>query len=467
MIGTPGVNIEAEQALLGALLVNNETLAVACNSVEPEHFSEPVHSRIFEATATLIRAGKLASPVTLKAYFERDATLEEIGGTAYLARLARAATTTVNAPEYASLVRSLATQRTARDILADAVDGIIDLPVDQSPEEYLATVSSDLLQIAEKGDPGKTTVNAAQGATAALDAAAEAYRLGGKRPGSVLTGLPSLDELIGGFVPGNLITVGARPSVGKSAFGAHCSWRCALMGTTSLFISLEMTTPQIFARFLSMHSGVAYSRIEQGRFSEDEYHALTLARDELAKLPLFVDDRSWATPADIASLIARTKRKFPDLALVVIDYLGLIKPGERYRGRKVDEVSEITAALKQCAKRHAVPIVLLAQLSRGPEGRENKRATLADLRDSGSIEQDSDIVIFPHREDYYLAHMLKAAVVGSAQEIELTDRLRECRGKMELAVAKNRQGPTGTAHVLADMGTNRITDAEERMLAAA
>lgn len=460
-------NIEAEQALLGALLVRNDVLGIACDGLLPEHFSEAVHARIYEAAATIIRSGKLASPVTLKSHFERDETLHDIGGTVYLARLARAAVSIVNAPSYADIIRDLALKRAGVAILEDAAAAARDLPIDQSASEFLSSVATEISKVSEGAERQASTVTVARAASVALDSAAEAFRLGGRRPGAVSTGLRTLDDLIGGFVPGNLVIIGGRPSMGKSALAVSFAWNCATAGRPALFVSLEMTSEQLASRFLSLHSGVAYSRIEQGRFAEHEFQAMTRARDDMANFPLIIDDRSNATPGDVGALIARTKRKHPSLALVVIDYLGLLSAGDRYRGRKVDELGEMTAELKRCAKRQGVPVVLLCQLSRGPDSRENKRAGLADLRDSGSIEQDADVIAFPYREEYYLSRALDAALPGSSQEIEISDRLRDCRGIMEIGVAKNRQGPTGTARVSCDMATNRITDPEERMQAAA
>lgn len=463
-------NIDAEQGLLGAILVNNEAMNNIRVPIEPDHFAEPVHARIFEAARSMIAAGRLASPVTLLNYFQNDPALKELKiGAKYLARLAAAAASIINAPDYALAVFDLYLRRQAIARASAAVDDLYSLPVDQTPADYISQLALDLTELSDDyGAQGRTSFSAEAAASAAIDSTAVAIDNDGKRPDVVLTGIKSLDERIGGFVPGTLVIVGARPSMGKTALGLTFAIAAANNGIGAQFISLEMGAKQLGDRMLSMlarpRRKIPFSQIEWGKISGDDFAFISDIQRSMKELPLIVEDRSDMNIAAIRSAVARAKvRLGKKLKLVVVDYLGLIKAGQRYAGRRVDEVTEISVGLKNMAKQLGVCVVALVQLSRALEGRDNKRPTMADLRDSGAIEQDADIVLFPFRQAYYLVRELETVEPDSSAYITISDDLKKLARLMEIIVAKNRQGPTGTARAWCDIECNYIAMTEPLM----
>lgn len=456
-------NVDVEQAFLGCLLTWNHVLAATDGQLEPQHFSEGIHARIFEASASLIREGRQASAITLRTYFARDDTLLQIGGMEYLARLAGSATAPQSAAGYARLIRELAMRRAAVRLAERAIDGLYELPVDLPPETFVAGLAAEFSGLAGGGTGEQTRFDAEALTTLAIDATAAAHQ-GGGDPDAIASGLKVLDAKTS-LCRGNLTIVGARPSMGKSALALSLCANVAKRGEPAVLISLEMRAKQLGHRLLSMATAqagrgmIGYSRMGAGRITEPEFgHIVDIAKEQVSRWPLTIEDRSSMTVVMISAVISQIKQKQPRLALVVVDYLGLVTAGDRYRGRKVDEVGEICAGLKEIAKRANVCLVALHQLSRANESRENKRPMLSDLRDAGNVEQDADVVIFPYREAYYLARALEAAEPGSSEALKLTDDLRTVHDAMELIVAKNRHGPIGTVKVRVDMATNLITD---------
>lgn len=456
------INLDAEQALLGAILTRNEALDHIEVPLQPAHFAEPLHARIFEAAVTMIRAGQRADAVTLINHFKADETLADVGGPAYFARLISSTPTIVGAPHYAQAVHDLYLRREGVNRAQEAIQDLFSLPVDERPADFLAGLAHQFSEIAaEHSGGGKTTFSAEAAAVAAIDSAAVAYENHGKLPGSISTGIQGLDEKISGLVRGDMVIVGARPSMGKTALGLVLAANAARAGTPTQFISLEMKAKQLGDRMISLalrpRRQLPGARFAQGKISEAEFNLATEAAREVGKWPLTIEDRSDLTIAGIRSAIARLKVRKPELGVVVVDYLGLVQPGNRYAGRKVDEIGEISTGLKRIAKQMDVCMVVLHQLSRALESRDNKRPTMADLRDSGAIEQDADIVLFPFRESYYLARDLDASE-GTPQAIEISDRLRLVGNDMELIIAKNRQGSTGTVRAWCDISCNFIAD---------
>lgn len=455
-------NLEAEQAFLGALLSRNDILDIIEVPLKPEHFAERIHARVFEAAATMIRAGQKADPVTLINHFKADATLTDIGGPAYFARLAAAVPSYLSAPHYAQAVHDLYLRREGVNRAQEAIQDLFSLPVDERPADFLAGLAHQFSEIAaEHAGTGKTSFSAEAAAAAAIESAAIAYENHGKLPGSISTGLQGLDEKMGGLVRGDMVIVGARPSMGKTALGLTLAVNAAQAGMPVQFISLEMRAKQLGDRMISLalrpKRQLPGQRFAQGKISEAEFNLASEAAREVGKWPLTIEDRSDLTVAGIRSAIARLKVRNPELGVVIVDYLGLVQPGNRYAGRKVDEIGEISTGLKRIAKQMDVCMVVLHQLSRALESRDNKRPTMADLRDSGAIEQDADIVLFPFREAYYLSRDLDAHE-GTPQAIEISDRLRLVGNDMELIIAKNRQGSTGTVRAWCDIGCNFIAD---------
>ena len=437
---SPPHNLEAEQALLGAILVNNEACDRVSSFLDPSHFFEAVHARIYEAASTLIRAGKLASPVTLKTYFERDETLKEIGGPVYLARLAAAATTIINAEEYGRAIYELAQRRKLIAIGTDVVNNAYDTPVDRTSRDLIEETEQSLFEIAESGKYGQGFQPFGRALTDAVDMAANAFQRDGGLSG-ISCGLKDLDEKMGGLQASDLVILAGRPSMGKTALATNVAYQVAkhyraehqsdgsvrvLDGGVVGFFSLEMSSEQLATRIIAEQSGIASERIRRGKIAEDEFHRIVEVSRELQSLPLYIDATGGLTIGQVAARARRLKRQ-RGLGLVVVDYLQLLGgSARRAQEGRVQEVSEITTGLKALAKELNVPIIALSQLSRQVENRDDKRPQLADLRESGSIEQDADVVAFIFREEVY-----------KQDDPDL-------EGIAEIIIGKQRNGPTGT-----------------------
>jgi len=452
-------NLEAEQALLGAILVNNDAADKVSGFLEPAHFFEAVHARIYEAATSLIRAGKLASPVTLKTYFERDETLSEIGGTAYLARLAAAATTIINAEEYARTIYELATRRRLIEVGTDIVNESYDTPVELQARDLIERAEQALYELAEQGKYGQGFQPFGTALTESVDMAAAAYQRDGGLSG-ISTGLKDLDERLGGLQPSDLVILAGRPAMGKSSLATNIAYAVAeayeaehradgttkvLNGGVVAFFSLEMSAEQLATRIISEQAEISSEKIRRGKISEDEFHRIVEVSQALQSLPLYIDATGGLTIAQVAARARRLKRQ-RGLGLVVVDYLQLLAGSSRRAAEgRVQEVSEITTGLKALAKELNVPILALSQLSRQVEARDDKRPQLADLRESGSIEQDADVVMFIYREEYYLGR--KEPRPNTPEHLEWQDQMDQVTGVTEVIIGKQRHGPTGTVEL--------------------
>ncbi len=463
-------NLEAEMALLGAILVNNEACDRVSGFLQPEHFYEALHARIYEAASVLIRSGKLASPVTLKTYFDNDETLAEIGGTAYLARLAASATTIINAEEYGRTVHELAQRRELINIGTDIVNDSFDTPVETTARDLIEQAEQSLYQIAETGRFGQGFQPFGTALTEAIDMAAAAYQRDGHLSG-LSSGLKDIDEKMGGLQKSDLIILAARPAMGKSALASNIAYHVAKSyksehnpdgtvkvtdgGVVAIF-SLEMSAEQLATRIISEQSEISSEKIRRGKIDEDEFHRIVEVSQELQSLPLYIDDTGGLTIAQLAARARRLKRQ-RGLGFVVVDYVQLLAGSSRRASEnRVQEVTEITTGLKALAKELDVPIMALSQLSRQVESRDDKRPQLADLRESGSIEQDADVVCFIYREEYYLAR--KEPRAGSAEHIEWQDEMDRAHGKAELIIGKQRHGPTGKIDLQFDANLTRFSN---------
>ena len=455
-------NLEAEQMLLGAILVNND----ACDRVSafllPDHFFEPVHARIYEAASTLIRAGKLASPVTLKTYFDNDATLKEIGGPVYLARLAAQATTIINAEEYGRNVYELAQRRKLIGIGTDLVNEAFETSVEDSSKDLIERAEQTLFEMAETGKYGQGFQPFGRALTDSIDMAAGAYQRDGGLSG-IASGLKDLDEKMGGLQSSDLIILAGRPAMGKSALAANISYHVARNykaehqtdgsvkvtdGGVVAFFSLEMSSEQLATRIIAEQSGISSERIRRGKITEDEFHRIVEVSRELQSLPLYIDATGGLTIAQLAARARRLKRQ-RGLGLLVVDYLQLLSGSSRRSAEgRVQEVSEITVGLKALAKELSVPIIALSQLSRQVENRDDKRPQLADLRESGSIEQDADVVLFIYREEYYLTR--KEPRPNTTEHQTWQDEMDRVTGVAEIIIGKQRHGPTGIVQLQFD-----------------
>jgi replicative DNA helicase len=451
----PPHNLEAEQALLGAILTNNEACDRVTSFLQPEHFYEPVHARIYDAAANLIRMGKRADAVTMRSYFDQDATLKEIGGPAYLGRLAASATTIINAEEYGRTIHELAQRRKLITVGEDMVNEAFDGDVENTARAMIERAESTLYSMAETDKYGRGFQNFRFALTEAIDMAAAAFQRDGHLSG-LSTGLRDLDEKLGGLQSSDLLILAGRPAMGKSALATNIGYHVAKAyeaeyqpdgslkvnngGVVALF-SLEMSSEQLATRIIAEQSGIASERIRRGKITEDEFNRLVEVSQELEKLPLYIDDTGGLTIAQLAARARRMKRQ-RGLGLIIVDYLQLLAGSARKAAEgRVQEVSEITVGLKALAKELNVPILALSQLSRQVESRDDKRPQLSDLRESGSIEQDADVVMFVYREEYYLSK--KEPHPGTPEYTKWQEEAARAHGRAEVIIGKQRHGPTG------------------------
>jgi replicative DNA helicase len=449
-------NIEVEQALIGAILVNNEAYYRVSDFLEPRHFFEPAHQRIFELATTLIRAGKVASPVTLKTFLPSDADIAGLTLSQYLARLAAEATTVINAQDYGRTISDLSLRRSLILIGEDMVNVAFDAPVDFSPRNQIEDAERRLYELAEIGryDGGFQRFSAAL--TTAVDMAARAYQRDGRLSG-IACGLYDLDRQIGGLQPSDLIILAGRPGMGKTALATNIAYNVArawrsesradgreetVNGGIVGFFSLEMSAEQLATRIISEQSEIASYRIRRGEIDPGDFDRIAAVAREMQALPLYIDETGGLSIAQLAARARRLKRQ-RGLDLLVIDYLQLLQGSTRRASEgRVQEVTEITTGLKALAKDLNVPILALSQLSRQVENRDDKRPQLADLRESGSIEQDADVVMFVFREEYYLKN--KEPRAGTEEHFKWQAEMDAVHGKAEVIIGKQRHGPTGT-----------------------
>lgn len=450
-------NIEAEQALLGALMVNNDVFDRVASILRAEHFFDPVHARIFEVAAERIKKNALATPVTLKAFFEGDAGLTELGGPAYLARLAGAAISLFAAKDYAQLIYDLAIRRELILLGHGIAEKATRMEVDSEPRDQIVEAEQQLYQLGEQGKVDKGFQSFRRAVTDAVNVANAAYLRDGGLAG-VSSGLADLDKWLGGLHTSDLLILAGRPSMGKTALATNIAYNIAkaykkgirpdgsegaIEGGVVGFYSLEMSSEQLAARILSEASRVPSDQIRRGDMTEDEMRRFIEAARNLENCPLFIDDTPALPISTIAARARRLKRQH-GLDVIIIDYLQLAKASGRSEGR-VQEVSEITQGLKAIAKELNVPVIALSQLSRQVESREDKRPQLSDLRESGSIEQDADVVMFVFREEYY--HERLEPPQNDPKYAEWQTKMGELHGKAELIIGKQRHGPVGTVRL--------------------
>jgi len=450
-------NIEAEQQLLGAILVNNDVYDRISSLVKPEHFHDPVHQRIFEIASTRIRKNALASPVTLKAFMEDDEGLKELGGPAYLARIAAAAISAYAARDYAQMIYELAVRRDLIRLGQDISARAAQMDVTSEPKEQIVEAEQRLYKLAEQGVAERGFQSFLKAVTDAVNMANAAYQRDGGLAG-ISTGLIDLDKKLGGLHPSDLIILAGRPSMGKTSLATNVAFNIAkaykhglkhdgsegaVDGGVVGFFSLEMSAEQLAARILSEAAEVPSEQIRRGDMTEGEFRRFVEAAKALESCPLYIDDTPALPISQVAARARRLKRTH-GLDVLMVDYLQLLRGTSKES--RVQEVSEITQGLKAIAKELNIPVIALSQLSRNVESREDKRPQLSDLRESGSIEQDADVVMFVYRDEYYRErekpsdHDLDA--MAKWQEI-----METVHGKAECIIGKQRHGPIGTVEL--------------------
>lgn len=450
-------NIEAEQQLLGAILTNNDIYDRVSSLVKAEHFFDPVHQRIFEVAAARIQKNALASPVTLKAFFDEDQGLKELGGPAYLVRLAGAAISAYAARDYAQMVYDLAVRREliqlGRDIAAQAAK----VEVASEPKDQIIEAEQRLYKLGEQGVAERGFQSFLKAVTDAVNVANAAYQRDGGLAG-ISTGLIDMDKKLGGLHPSDLLILAGRPSMGKTSLATNIAFNIAkahkrgrlpdgtegsVEGGVVGFFSLEMSAEQLAARILSEASEVPSEQIRRGDMTESEFRRFVEAAKALEACPLYIDDTPALPISQVAARARRLKRTH-GLDLLIIDYLQLLKGASK--DNRVQEVSEITQGLKAIAKELNIPVIALSQLSRQVESREDKRPQLSDLRESGSIEQDADVVMFVFREEYYRERE-KPGDHELEKMAQWQTLMESVHGKAEVIIGKQRHGPIGTVEL--------------------
>ncbi len=448
-------NIEAEQALLGALLVNNDVLDRVSSIVTDSHFYDPVHGRIFATASERIQNNLLVSPVTLKPFFEDDEGLKELGGAAYLARLAGASISLFAAKDYAEMVRDLALRRELITIGQNIAGRAARVTTESDPESQIVKAEEELYTLGQKGESEKGFQSFLMAVTDAVTLAGEAHQRDGQLAG-ISTGLIDMDKKLGGLHPSDLLILAGRPSMGKTSLATNIAFHIAktykkgirhdglegaIDGGVVGFFSLEMSADQLAARVLSEAARIPSEKIRRGELDEVEFRRFVEAAKELEKCPLYIDDSAALPISTLAARARRLKRRH-GLDVLIIDYLQLVRPATA-KDNRVNEVSEITQGLKAIAKELQIPVIALSQLSRQVESREDKRPQLSDLRESGSIEQDADVVMFVYRADYYKERE-KPGEHELDKMLAWQDEMSKMQGKAEVIVGKQRHGPIGS-----------------------
>ncbi len=434
-------NFEAEQALLGAILVNNDALNKVNDFLSSEYFFEPVHQRIYSVIETLVDRGQIANPVTLKQYFEQDDALADVGGSQYLARLAGAAVTIINAEHYGRTIYDLFLRRSLIGIGEEIVNEAYDADVEADGETQIESAEQQLYSLAEAGVTGSGFQSFAEAAAEAVRMAEAAHRRDTKLVG-IDTGLDDLNEMLGGLHPSDLLILAARPAMGKSSLATNISVSAAKEGAIVAFFSLEMSAEQLATRILSEEAQISSEKIRRGAINADSFADFVSASKRIQDLKIHLDDTPALSIAGVRTRSRRLKRMMGGLDLIVVDYLQLLRSAKSRVENRVQEISEITQGLKALAKELDVPVLALSQLSRAVEQREDKRPLLSDLRESGSIEQDADVVMFIYREDYY--HERLEPDPDTEDHRQWMEKGERIHGLAEVILGKQRHGPTGT-----------------------
>jgi replicative DNA helicase len=448
-------NLEAEQALLGAILFDNAAYERLSDLLSAKHFYEPFHARLFAAIEDHIRKGQLAEPIVLLERFRRDPAFEELGGIRYLADLVDHAPPAANAAEYGRVIYDLALRRELIRIGGDIAANAAHSETHQTARDQIESAEQQLYSLAETGSSSTGFVGFGDALRGAVEMTAEAFNRDGGLAG-VATGLIDLDQKLGGLHPSDLLILAARPSMGKSALAVNIAYNVAknyawepqpdgsrktVSGGVVAFYALEMSAAQLAMRLLAEVSGISGDRLRKGEIDASEFGRVRDAAMEIQSAPLYIDDTGGLSLAKLVARARRLKRQV-GLDLIIVDYLQLVTVGDGRPENRVQEVTQVTQGLKALAKELMVPIIACAQLSRQVENREDKRPQLSDLRESGSIEQDADVVMSIFRESYYLSRGEPRE--GTQEHLTWQEEMDRVRGVAEIIIGKQRHGPIGT-----------------------
>ena len=443
-------NIEAEQAVIASILVSNDIYDEISPILNPQKFFDPIHIKLYETIEKLISKGLLANPITLKNHFENNEGLKELGGQEYLIKITKFSTSVKQAIDYANIVQEMHVRRELIKISQSVLDeASTNADVSTSGVEIIQNAEKSLFDLAERGHFNQSFIKFESALKQTIEMAKSAYQNDEGIVG-VPTGLTDLDARLGGMHKQDLIIIAGRPSMGKTALATNIAFHAAKniekKGTKSTvaFFSLEMSSEQLSTRILSEQSKIRSNDIRRGKVSEKEFEQFIETSKNIFELPLYIDETPAVTIATISNRSRRIKRLFA-LELIVIDYIQLMKSDKKMEFNRVQEISEITQGLKALAKELNVPVLALSQLSRQVEHRDDKKPQLADLRESGSIEQDADVVMFIFREAYYLER--KEPTLGSIEHAEWQQKMNEISSLADIMISKQRHGPTGNVKV--------------------
>jgi replicative DNA helicase len=451
-------------ALLGALLQNNRAYERVGEFLKPEHFANRIHGRVFEAIGRLLEKGQIADQITLRQYFEADGDLMEVGGWPYIMQISRSVVSIINAEDYGRTIHDLFLRRQLIDIGEGMVNEAFSGDFDQDAKIQIEQAEQHLFNLATVGDIEGGFQPFATALAATLRSAEAASRRAGGLAG-LTSGFSDLDKILGGLHPSDLVILAARPSMGKTALatniafnaakaemvpfdGEHDAGKASSKRNVIAFFSLEMSAEQLATRILAEVTTIASERIRRGELASEEFEKLVIGTQEIERLSLFIDDTPALSVSAMRTRARRLKRQH-GLSMIVVDYLQLMRSSSSSMENRVQEISEITRGLKAIAKELNVPVIALSQLSRAVENREDKRPQLSDLRESGSIEQDADVVMFIFREQYYLerAEPMQRSDEPSEKYQERHDRWKnrceEVYSLAEVLIAKQRHGPVG------------------------
>ena len=442
-------NIEAEQSLIGSILVNNDIIDEISNITESNEFFDPVHKKIYEIIEQLNGKGMIANPITLKNFFESQKNLDEVGGVEYLIKLTRFSSSVKQAIDYAKIIHETFVKRQLIFISDEISTSSTDQNIEKNSDNIIEDAEKSLFDLAERGKFSQSFIKF----NVALDQTIEMATLAMKNDKGIVgvpTGLTDLDEKLGGLHKSDLIIIAGRPSMGKTALATNIAYNAAKNiqenseKSSVAFFSLEMSSEQLSTRILSEQTRIKSNDIRRGKVTEEELNRYIETSRNIYELPLYIDETPAITISTLSNRARRIKRLF-GLNLIVVDYIQLMRTSSKKNDNRVQEISEITQGLKAIAKELSVPVLALSQLSRAVEQRDDKLPQLSDLRESGSIEQDADVVMFVYREEYYLEK--KQPKLGSIEHAEWKSKMSEINGLADIIIGKQRHGPTGNINV--------------------
>ncbi len=442
-------NIEAEQALLGSILVNNDIIDEISNFISFPKFFDPIHRKIYQVVEILNGKGMIANPITLKNHFESDNSLNDVGGVEYLVKLTRFSSSIKQSIDYAKIIHDMFLRRKLIEISTNLLNDSEDDDISVSSENIIETAEKSLFDLAERGNFSQSFLKFNE----ALDQTIEMATLAMQNDRGIVgvpTGLTDLDEKLGGLHKSDLVIIAGRPSMGKTALATNIAYNAAKTlqergeKASVAFFSLEMSSEQLSTRILSEQARIQSNNIRRGKATEEELNRYIEVSRNIYELPLYIDETPAITISTLSNRARRIKRLF-GLNLIVVDYIQLMRTSVKRFDNRVQEISEITQGLKALAKELGVPVLALSQLSRAVEQRDDKIPQLSDLRESGSIEQDADVVMFVYREEYYLEK--RQPKLGSIEHAEWQSKMSDISGLAEIIIGKQRHGPTGNIQV--------------------